>query len=200
MYSPIDSPNAANEVRICFMLFSNNILRASLYAALLASASGLQAAPDMASKPGTSSSQTIDDLDKFLTERGFVAKVQQVSSDIVVSAMAFLGLPYKRGGNSFDTGFDCSGFVKALFEQSIGKVLPRSAAEQAAQTTQIEAADLQPGDLVFFNTMRRAFSHVGIYIGNGKFIHSPKPGAKVRIEDMHVSYWDKRFNGARRVE
>ena len=114
--------------------------------------------------------------------------------------MGFLGLPYKRGGNSFETGFDCSGFVKALYEQTLGKVLPRSAAEQAAQTTQIDKTDLQPGDLVFFNTMRRAFSHVGIYIGEGKFIHSPKPGAQVRIEDMNVNYWATRFNGARRVD
>jgi len=178
----------------------NTLLRTSLYAALLAGSCVLQAAPDVAAKTVGVSNATADDLDKFLSERGFVAKVQQVSSDIVVSAMAFLGLPYKRGGNSFDTGFDCSGFVKALYEQSIGKILPRSAAEQAAQTTKIETADLQPGDLVFFNTMRRAFSHVGIYIGDGKFIHSPKPGAEVRIEDMHVRYWDKRYNGARRVE
>ncbi len=187
----------------------NTLLRASLYAALLAGACALQAAPDVASKTGASA--TGDDLDKLLIDRGLLTKVQQVgnnvadtaastASDIVVSAMGFLGLPYKRGGNSFDTGFDCSGFVKALYEQSIGKVLPRSAAQQAAQTTKIDSADLQPGDLVFFNTMRHAFSHVGIYVGDGKFIHSPKPGAEVRIEDMHVRYWDKRYNGARRVE
>ena len=114
--------------------------------------------------------------------------------------MGFLGLPYKRGGNSFETGFDCSGFVKALYEQSIGKILPRSAAEQAAQTTKIDKDELQPGDLVFFNTMRRTFSHVGIYIGEGKFIHSPKPGAQVRIEDMNQRYWNTRYTGSRRVD
>jgi cell wall-associated NlpC family hydrolase len=183
----------------------NIILRASLCSALLAGACAAHAAPDVASRAGVatttiSSTASTDDLDKFLAERGFVAKIQQVSSDIVVSAMGFLGLPYTRGGNSFDTGFDCSGFVKALYAQTLGKVLPRSAAEQAAQTTTIEKAELQPGDLVFFNTMRRAFSHVGIYIGEGKFIHSPKPGAQVRIEDMNVAYWYKRYNGARRVE
>ncbi len=198
------------------MSLSNIILRASLCTALLAAASALQAAPDAASKgsPVAASTNTGDDLDKLLLARGLIEKVQQAGNvaanqvsnvtsaagEIVVSAMGFLGLPYKRGGNSFDTGFDCSGFVKALYAQTLGKVLPRSAAEQAAQTTKIESTDLQPGDLVFFNTMRRAFSHVGIYVGDGKFIHSPKPGAEVRIEDMHTSYWDKRYNGARRVE
>ncbi len=78
-------------------------------------------------------------------------------------------------------------------------VLPRRANEQAAATETIEKKDLQPGDLVFFNTMRRAFSHVGIYLGDGKFIHAPRSGAKVRVEDMTASYWQRRFNGARRV-
>ncbi len=198
------------------MLIFKTLLRASLCAALLAAVTAPQAAPDVASKAGMGSntSTSSDDLDKLLADRGLLSKVQQVgssvanttasaasaASNIVINAMGFLGMPYRRGGSSFDTGFDCSGFVKALFEQSIGKILPRSAAEQAAQTIQIDNADLQPGDLVFFNTMRRAFSHVGIYIGDGKFIHSPKPGAQVRIEDMHIPYWNQRYNGARRVE
>jgi len=89
--------------------------------------------------------------------------------------------------------------VKSMFEQTVGLILPRSAAQQAAATQTIDRAELRPGDLVFFNTMRHAFSHVGIYVGNGKFIHSPKPGAEVRVEDMGGSYWAKRFDGARRV-
>ena len=186
------------------------ILRAGLCSALVAGLLPVQAAPEAPAKQAA----TADDLDKLLIARGLLDRVQQAGSiatakvenvasaagEIVVSAMGFLGLPYKRGGNSFDTGFDCSGFVKALYAQTLGKVLPRSAAEQAAQTTTIDKSELQPGDLVFFNTMRRAFSHVGIYVGEGKFIHSPKPGAQVRIEDMNVGYWDKRYNGARRVE
>jgi cell wall-associated NlpC family hydrolase len=86
-----------------------------------------------------------------------------------------------------------------MFEQAMGLVLPRSAAQQAAATEKIDSSELKPGDLVFFNTMRRTFSHVGIYVGNGKFIHSPKPGGEVRIEDMKTSYWARRFDGARRV-
>jgi cell wall-associated NlpC family hydrolase len=86
-----------------------------------------------------------------------------------------------------------------MYEQTVGLLLPRKAEQQAAATQNIDKNELQPGDLVFFNTMRRAFSHVGIYVGNGKFIHSPKPGAEVRVESMSTSYWDRRFDGARRV-
>ena len=147
-----------------------------------------------------------DELGSFLADKGLLTKIGDVgskvgnqASDLVYNALGFLGVPYRKGGTTLETGFDCSGFVKSLYAQTIGLVLPRSAAEQAAATEKIDARDLQPGDLVFFNTMRRAFSHVGIYVGNGKFIHSPKPGAQVRIEDMQVSYWARRFDGARRV-
>ena len=147
-----------------------------------------------------------DDIDKFLADRGILGHLEQVrqtvgekASDLVVNAMGFLGVPYRRGGNTADTGFDCSGFVRAMYEQTIGLLLPRRADEQAAATLVIDRKDLKPGDLVFFNTMRRAFSHVGIYIGDNKFIHSPKPGSKVRVEDMRQAYWEHRFTGARRV-
>ncbi len=148
-----------------------------------------------------------DDMAKFMADKGLLSQIQQVresvrnkASDLVVNAMGFLGVPYKRGGNSAETGFDCSGFVRAMYEQTVGLMLPRRANEQAAATEKIEKTELQPGDLVFFNTMRRAFSHVGIYVGDGKFIHSPKPGAEVRVEDMRIGYWERRFDGARRVQ
>ena len=148
-----------------------------------------------------------DDLDKLLADKGLLTHIEQVrqtvsnrASELVVNAMGFLGVPYRRGGNTVETGFDCSGFVRAIYEQSIGLILPRRAEQQAAATQNIDRTDLQPGDLVFFNTMRRAFSHVGIYVGEGKFIHSPKPGAEVRVESMNMSYWQHRFDGARRVQ
>lgn len=147
-----------------------------------------------------------DAMDGFLVDKGLLTKIDQVrqsvenkASDLVVTALGFLGVPYRRGGNTVETGFDCSGFVKAMYEQTIGLILPRRAEQQAAATQKIEKTELQPGDLVFFNTMRRAFSHVGIYIGEGKFIHSPKPGAEVRVESMNINYWQQRFDGARRV-
>jgi len=148
-----------------------------------------------------------DELDTWLADKGLLSQIQQVrqnvslkASELVVHAIGFLGVPYQRGGNTVETGFDCSGFVKAIYEQTIGLVLPRRAEQQAAATQNIEKKDLAPGDLVFFNTMRRAFSHVGIYIGDGKFIHSPKPGAEVRVESLAAAYWNRRFDGARRVD
>lgn len=121
-------------------------------------------------------------------------------SGLVMHAMGFLGTPYRLGGNSVDQGFDCSGFVQTAFKLSLGVLLPRRAAEQAHATQSIEKTELQPGDLVFFNTLGRAFSHVGIYIGEGRFIHSPRSGSEVRVENMAERYWQARFNGARRVE
>lgn len=121
-------------------------------------------------------------------------------SDLVLHAMGFVGTPYQLGGNSVDTGFDCSGFVQTAFQQSLGVRLPRRAVEQAHATQTIEKTELIPGDLVFFNTLGRAFSHVGIYVGEGRFIHSPRTGAQVRLENMKEAYWRARFNGARRVE
>lgn len=158
-----------------------------------------QAAPGQSGAAG-------DDLDKLLADKGLLTQIDQVrqsvtskASALVVNAMGFLGVPYRRGGNTVETGFDCSGFVRAIYEQSVGLLLPRKAEQQAAATERIDKTQLQPGDLVFFNTLRRAFSHVGIYVGDGKFIHSPKPGAEVRVENMSVRYWQSRFDGARRV-
>lgn len=141
-----------------------------------------------------------------MAEQGLLSQLQQVeenasqkASELVVYAMGFLGVPYKLGGNSVETGFDCSGFVRAIYQQTVGLILPRTADEQAFATQTIDPSDLQPGDLVFFNTLHRAFSHVGIYVGDGKFVHSPKAGAEVRIERMDVAYWTRRFDGARRA-
>jgi len=156
--------------------------------------------------PAAVAAPSDDDMARFMADKGMLDRLEKVrvrvadkTSELVFNAMGFLGVPYRRGGNSADTGFDCSGFVRAMYEQTVGLVLPRKANEQAAATQTIDRKDLQPGDLVFFNTMRHAFSHVGIYVGEGKFIHSPKPGALVRVEDMSVAYWARRFDGARRV-
>ena len=171
---------------------------------ILACATTAHAAPQ-----GTNS----DDMDRLLADKGLLTRLEDVShkvadkaqtvagraGDLVVNAMGFLGVPYKRGGNSAETGFDCSGFVRAIYQQTVGLVLPRRADQQAASTQVIDKKELQPGDLVFFNTMRRTFSHVGIYVGDGKFIHSPRSGSEVRVEDMRQSYWQRRFDGARRV-
>ena len=178
-----------------------------IIALLLTCASAAQAAP------ATASPEEIERIERFLTDKGLLVQLDDVrhsvadkahvvadrTADLIGNAMGFIGVPYRRGGTSASTGFDCSGFVRAVYEKTVGMVLPRKAAQQAASTQVIDKKELQPGDLVFFNTMRRAFSHVGIYVGDGKFIHSPRSGGKVRVEDMQESYWQKRFNGARRV-
>ena len=153
----------------------------------------------------------LDDMQRLLKEKGLLVQLGdqigqarismgEKASELVMNAMGFLGVPYMRGGSSAETGFDCSGFVRAMYQQTVGLILPRRADQQAAATTTIDKSELRPGDLVFFNTMRRTFSHVGIYIGDNKFIHSPRSGSEVRVEDMRLAYWKTRFNGARRVD
>ena len=131
----------------------------------------------------------------------FVEKVRDSASGMAVSAMNFLGVRYVRGGNNAEEGFDCSGFTRYIFENSLGLILPRRADEQATDPglVKVKRNELQPGDLVFFNTLRRTFSHVGIYLGEDKFIHAPRAGGNVRVENMKLSYWAKRFTGARRA-
>lgn len=120
-------------------------------------------------------------------------------NDLAVYAISLEGTPYKYGGTSPDTGFDCSGFVGHVFKQSLGKTLPRSSEQISRVGREQESDELQPGDLVFFNTLDKSYSHVGIYLGEGQFIHSPSTGKSVSIANMNESYWRKRYDGARRV-
>jgi len=128
-------------------------------------------------------------------------QLHERTSEMAVAAMDFVGIRYRRGGESAESGFDCSGFTRHVFAMSLGMMLPRRADEQATAPgfVAVRRDDLQPGDLVFFNTLRRSFSHVGIYIGANRFIHAPHTGASIRTEDMTFAYWAKRYNGARRV-
>ena len=131
--------------------------------------------------------------------KSFVERAANSVQDTLDQATALLGIPYRRGGSRPETGFDCSGFVTHVFQQGIGLILPRSAREQSKSGEQVQRDELKPGDLVFFNTMKRTFSHVGIYLGHNQFVHAPRSGAEVRVEDMRDKYWNKRYNGARRV-
>lgn len=133
---------------------------------------------------------------------GMLQGMGEAASELVISALSFLGVPYRRGGNNDAAGFDCSGFTRHVFESTVGLLLPRRSDEQARvpELDKVRREDLQPGDLVFFNTLRRTFSHVGIYIGENRFVHSPRAGGAVRIEDMREGYWARRFTGARRAE
>ncbi|MEO6279265.1 C40 family peptidase [Roseateles sp.] len=184
------------------------------YGQSLQQQAALDKATPVAAKPAQSTTAG-DAVSRFLSERGLTLQVGEVSgssrllasvrdtaSDLVLSAMNFLGVRYTRGGNSVENGFDCSGFTRHIFEMSVGLVLPRRADEQAKDNSlmSIRRDELKPGDLVFFNTMKRTFSHVGIYVGEGKFIHAPRAGSAVRVEDMRDSYWAKRFTGGRRAD
>ena len=170
----------------------------ALAASLMLAASLCFAAPEDAQAPVDK--RAMDSVNLLLLGDQVKNTVGEKTNQMLGKAMTLLGVPYKRGGSSSDTGFDCSGFVRHIYETSVGRLLPRRADEQAKTTEKIDRSELNPGDLVFFNTMRRTFSHVGIYIGDGKFIHAPSAGKAVRVDDLRAAYWTKRFTGARRVQ
>jgi cell wall-associated NlpC family hydrolase len=120
-------------------------------------------------------------------------------SELLVYALSLVGVKYQFGGNSAETGFDCSGFVRHVFTQLGMRVLPRRAEEMSRVGERVEKDELAPGDLVFYNTLKRPYSHVGIYLGEGRFVHSPSAGRSVEIVNMADNYWLRRYNGARRV-
>lgn len=121
-------------------------------------------------------------------------------AELLLYAMSLIGTSYKLGGQSFDTGMDCSGFVRHVYSIATGILLPHNALAISRTGTKIHRAELQLGDLVFFNTMKRTFSHVGIYLGDNRFVHaSSSKSDSVMVSDMGERYWAKRFNGARRI-
>ncbi|GAA0845599.1 MAG: peptidoglycan endopeptidase [Cupriavidus sp.] len=140
-------------------------------------------------------------------KRGLLSSVMNSTSnvaskagDLVMNALGLIGVRYRFGGNSPESGLDCSGFVRYVFNDTFGFMLPRRSVEMSQVGTTVAVNELRPGDLVFFNTMRHTFSHVGIYIGDNKFVHAPSTGSKIRVDDMRASYWVTRYNGARRID
>jgi cell wall-associated NlpC family hydrolase len=130
----------------------------------------------------------------------FLQQAGNAMQDVLMGALSLSGTPYKFGGNSPETGFDCSGFVRYVFSQAANLTLPHGARAISQLGKSIPVEQLQPGDLVFFNTLKHAFSHVGIYLGDGRFIHAPSKGGGVHVVSMNDDYWAKRFNGARRID
>lgn len=122
------------------------------------------------------------------------------AQEILINALSLTGIKYKYGGNSPETGFDCSGFVRYVFQQAANLTLPHGARALSQIGQSVPVEQLRPGDLVFFNTLKSAFSHVGIYLGNNRFIHAPSSGGGIHVVNMNDEYWSKRFNGARRVD
>jgi len=145
--------------------------------------------------------QVSDDTDAAPTgAKSFLSGMAGKAGDVVVGALNMIGVRYRWGGNTPDSGLDCSGFVRYVFRDTLGLSLPRRAEEMSRVGEKVSMRNLKPGDLVFFNTMRRTFSHVGIYIGDNKFVHSPSTGSTIRVDDLDDGYWEKRFTGARRIE
>jgi cell wall-associated NlpC family hydrolase len=169
--------------------------RSSVVAAVLgialASAS-LPALADEAPRPSLATSATA-------AVRGAASTAWDAARTLTSAALDLIGIRYKWGGATPDTGLDCSGLVQFVFQQTTGVTLPRSAKEMSRLGDKIALADLQPGDLVFFNTRRFAFSHVGIYLGDNRFVHAPRRGREVEVATIDRSYWQQRFNGARRL-
>lgn len=113
-------------------------------------------------------------------------------------AETLLGLPYRPGGTTPERGFDCSGFVQHVFKEVARINLPRRARDMASRGRKVALAHLKPGDLVFYNTLGTRYSHVGVYVGEGRFAHAPRSGGAVQIVEMNSRYWTQRFSGATR--
>ena len=127
------------------------------------------------------------------------AQLPPRSPEMVFQALASAGVPYRRGGDSPENGFDCSGLVAHVYREAFGIELPHNALAQSRIGRHVTLSQLEAGDLVFYNTERRPYSHVGIFLGDNRFIHAPRPGAAVRVENMRGAYWVRRFDGARRI-
>jgi cell wall-associated NlpC family hydrolase len=121
------------------------------------------------------------------------------TQSLVIEALGLIGVTYRWGGNSPETGLDCSGFIRYVFQQALNIALPHNAFAISRLGEDVDRDALKPGDLVFFNTLGRKFSHVGIYLGDDRFIHSPSRGSKIQVVSMKEAYWQKHYNGAKRV-
>jgi cell wall-associated NlpC family hydrolase len=127
------------------------------------------------------------------------SKVWQGAQDVALYALGLIGVDYRFGGETPDRGLDCSGLIRYVFQEVTGTTLPRTSREMSRLGAKVALSDLKPGDLVFFNTRRFAFSHVGLYLGDDRFIHAPSTGGEVEVATLTQGYWKQRFDGARRL-
>lgn len=148
---------------------------------------------------GIGAAQASEQQQRLNEDTSLFERYTSNAQDLILKGLELVGINYRRGGTDPDSGLDCSGFVQLVYKDAVGMLLPRTAREQSQVGNVVDKNELKPGDLVFFNTMRRAFSHVGIYLGDDHFLHAPRTGAEVRVEDMSRGYWAKRYNGARRI-
>lgn len=169
----------------------------SLAQSVVPDAASVFAGNNAATKPTAVADATAADAQD--TAATTSADITDLRKSLIAMAMKLRDTRYVRGGRDPSTGFDCSGFVRYVFAHAVGMQLPRNSASQFLAGLKVNRADMQPGDLVFFRTHgKRRISHVGIYISNGRFIHSPASGKSVEISSLHENYWAKRFAGAKR--
>ena len=141
-----------------------------------------------------------DPIGAFANGSKFVPGVGIVDHPLATQALNQLGIRYKWGGKTPETGFDCSGLIVYSAQRSLGLRLPGRADDIAKLGATVKKSDLKVGDLVFFNTLGTRYSHVGVYLGQNKFVHAPSRGSVVRVEDMTLRYWTVRYTGARRLD
>ena len=165
-------------------------------------------APDTSAATNSAADAVVPKESMFQAGRAYISRVSDRLADTVTGkseelinrAMEVIGVRYRWDAELPQSGLDGSSFVGYVFKDKLGFLLPRKSTQMSRVGKPIGRDELQPGDLVFFNTMRLTFSHVGIYIGDNKFIHSPSKGTSVRVDDLGSMYWDKRFDGARRLD
>lgn len=163
------------------------MVRLALPFAMIVSA-GLLAACGSPSPRQSASTETITQASRLGSEKGI---------DVVLYALGLVDTGYRFGGKNPDAGLDCSGMVSHIYQTTLGLRVKGSAADIARQARAIERQDLRPGDLVFFNTNNRSFSHVGIYIGDARFVHAPSTNGRVRIDRLGDRYYAQRYEAAR---
>ena len=185
-------------------------LKKALLPKVLAIAMGLLVSLSVyaADTPSDASTESVPKESMFQAGRSYIARVSDrfvdsvsgKSEELIDRAMEVIGVRYRWDAELPQSGLDGSSFVGYVFKDKLGFLLPRKSTQMSRVGKPINRDELQPGDLVFFNTMRLTFSHVGIYVGDNKFIHSPSKGTTVRVDDLGSLYWDKRFDGARRLD
>lgn len=184
--------------------------KAFLFALVLAAhpVMAVDATPDSAKETSADVAKDTPKESMFQVGKSYFARVSDrladsvsgKSDELINRAMEVIGVRYRWDAELPQSGLDGSSFVGYVFKDKLGFLLPRKATQMSRVGKPINREELQPGDLVFFNTMRLTFSHVGIYVGDNKFIHSPSKGTSVRVDDLGSLYWDKRFDGARRLD
>ncbi|AOK46903.1 MULTISPECIES: C40 family peptidase [unclassified Burkholderia] len=175
------------------------MLRLSLSVLVISLLAACSSAPQKSAR--SSSGMAITTPRAYAPPRGFPNFVDHSvgREEISIQAMSLVGVPYRWGGNTPDSGFDCSGLVRYVVDRAASVNLPRTTADMSSAGESIEPDGIAPGDLIFFNTSGRPHSHVGIYVGKLRFVNAPSTGGTVRLDYLTNPYWAKRFDGIRRV-